>query len=244
MRHLFFICLTLVISASRTYGLSSDEILEKVDQFRAPSKSFTFRLNLKSTREERFSSAELFVRIKDAKKSLIVYTAPPSMKGRVVLMVEDNMWIFIPGTRNPIRISPQQQLMGQVSTADVARVVYHLDYKADSAEEAIVEQEKMLKLNLSAKTQGAAYSAIELFVNPLNYAPIKAEFYALSGRHLKSATYKNYQSILGKSRPTLLEIHDHVQKSDVSLLEYWEIKEADTPDEYFQKSFMERVSRF
>jgi len=232
---LFFVCSTSV-------GLENQDILEKIDQNRAPANTFTFHVKVSSFKDKTSSITELKVRVKDAKKSLVLYTAPIANKGRVLLMVEDNLWIYIPGTRNPIRISPQQQLMGQVSNADVARVVYSLDYHVDSLSKEQLDKNDTLKLTLVAKTKGAAYKSITLWVTADLLTPIKAEFYAISGRHLKTAYYKNYKFILGKMRPMLLEIHDQVQKDSVTILEYTNYSLESTPDIYFQKSYMERFS--
>lgn len=151
------------------------------------------------------------------------------------------MWIYIPGTRNPIRISPQQQIMGRVSNADVARVVYNLDYSTDSIEDDNLDGKNVTKMSLTAKTKGAAYETINLWIEKESFKPIKAEFYTISGRILKTTYYKGYREILGKERPTILEIHDGIKKSEISIMEYSDIKIEDTPDMYFQKTYMERV---
>ena len=94
-------------------------------------------------------------------------------------MIDNNMWIYFPSTRQPIRISPAQQLLGQVSNADVARVVYSIDYKAESVEEDTAGTDKLLKLTLKAKTEGAAYGSIKLWMNKDSYKLNKAEFYTM-----------------------------------------------------------------
>jgi len=228
--------------ASSVIAITPQEILEKIDRSRAPANTFTCKLKVESLKEDSTSKVELLIRVKDAKKSLVVYQSPSSAKGRVLLMVEDNLWVYIPGTSNPIRISPQQQLMGQVSNADVARVVYSLDYQGDSVATETLGNEKTLVLKLSAKTKGAAYKSITLWVKPDSYLPLKAEFYALSGRRLKTAYYKEYKMILGALRPTLLEIHDAVQENSVTTLKYTDFTTDATPEAFYQKSYMERFS--
>lgn len=239
-----FICCLLSVFCFLSSGgaITPREILEKVDEIRAPAKTFAFNLKITLNKADEESEVEFAVRVKDAKKSLIIYKSPPFYKGRVLLMVEDNMWIYIPGTRNPIRISPQQQILGRVSNADVARVVYSLDYNADTVKEDILEGMKAFKISLNAKTKGAAYKNIDLWVERDSYRPIKAEFYALSGMLLKTAFYKGYKEIFGKERPTILEIHDEIKKSEITFMQYINIRVEDTPDAYFQKTYMERLS--
>jgi outer membrane lipoprotein-sorting protein len=234
---LLFICLFPAIA----HAVTPEEILQKVDEIRAPAKTFVFRLKVTVNRNDTDSKAEFLVRVKDARKSLVIYKSPPANKGRVLLFIDNNMWIYIPGTRNPLRISPQQQIMGRVSNADAARVVFSLDYGADSVAEDTLDGQMVLKLSLVAKTTGAAYKSIDLWVENETYQPVKAEFFALSGKLLKTAFYKEYKDILGKKRPTVLEIHDGIRESEVSIMEYSDIRIEDTPDAYYQKTFMDRV---
>ena len=239
-----FSCILFVFSIlpiGVSYAITPQEILQKVDEIRAPANTFVFHLKATVNKDDEESKAEFLVRVKDAHKSLVIYKSPPSNKGRVLLLVENNMWIYIPGTRNPLRISPQQQIIGRVSNADAARVVYSLDYSAESVTEDVLDGQKVLKLILIAKTTGAAYKSINLWVENNTYQPIKAEFFAISGKILKTAYYKEYKEILGKKRPTVLEIHDGIRESEVSIMEYSDMRIEDTPDAYFQKTFMDRV---
>ncbi len=241
MKKVILIISILISIASESYGLTKEEILVKVDEIRAPSKTFVFDLKLIVRKGEEESVCKFLVRVKDSTKSLVLYKSPPSIKGRVLLMVNDNMWIYFPGTNNPIRISPQQQIMGDVSNADVARVVYDLDYKAESMEEDILDGKKFLKMNLAAKTKAVAYKSINLWIEKDSFKPVKGEFFALSGRLLKTVYYERYKDILGKERPTILKVYDSINKSEISIMEYSNIKIEDTPDIYFQKTYMERV---
>lgn len=234
----FVLC---IFPAGVSFAVTPQEILEKVDQIRAPADTFTFHLKVTVNQSDADSKAEFFVRVKDARKSLVIYKYPPANKGRVLLLVEDNMWIYIPGTRNPLRISPQQQIMGRVSNADAARVVFSLDYSADTVSQDVLDGQKVIKMALAAKTAGAAYKNITLWVAAENYQPLKAEFFAVSGKRLKTTYYKGYQNVLGKQRPTVLEIHDGIRESEISVMEYSQIKVEDTPDAYYQKTFMDRV---
>jgi hypothetical protein len=142
-----------------------------------------------------------------------------------------------------MRISPAQQLLGQVSNADVARVVFSLDYKAESAEDDSVGNEKLVKLFLKAKTEGAAYGSIKLWIHRDSDKLYKGEFYTPAGRLLKTIYYKGYRQVLGKERPMVLEVHDAVKKDEITTMEYLSMKIDDTPDNYFQISFMDRAAQ-
>jgi len=237
----FWFLASCFLSLTHASALTPQEILVKVDAIRVPAKTFVFDLKVVINKpDEESDTAELSVRIKDTGKSLVVFKSPPSNKGRVLLMVEDNMWIYIPGTRNPLRISPQQRMMGGVSNADVARTAFSIDYNVESLE----NEGGITKMTLAAKTKGAAYKSIDLWIERETFKPVRAEFFALSGKLLKKAYYKGYKEILGKERPTLLEIHDGIKESEISVMEYSNMKIEDTPDAHFQKTFMERAGQY
>ncbi len=230
--------LFLILMASNTFALSGEEILKKIDQVRAPADTFAFDLKITCKKEGNEDIIQKFtVRVKDADKSLVKFTYPANNKGRLFLMVGNNMWIYIPDTRRPIRISPQQRLLGQISNGDVARVVYSLDYNAT----LLGKEGEYSKLELTAKTKDATYSRILLWTDTENFAPQKAEFYAASGKLLKTALYKSYSMVLGKERPKILEIHDELRKDEYSIMEYSNMKVDDTPKAFFQEAYLKHI---
>jgi outer membrane lipoprotein-sorting protein len=231
-------------AAPKVGKLTPEELLIKADEIRAPGQNFVqdVRVTLKKGNTEAASN-RLVTRVKGYTKSLAIFKEPPTQKDQVLLMLDNNMWMYFPKSRQPIRISPAQQLLGNVSNADVARVVYNVDYKAESVEEDTGGTDKLLKLTLKAKTEGAAYGSIKLWMNKESTKLSKAEFYTLAGRLLKTTYYKGYKQLLGRERPTLLEIHDAVKKDEITTLEYLSMKIEDTPDNYFQRSFMDRASQ-
>ncbi len=238
---LAFICTGGSIAVPEAAALSPAELLEKADLIRAPGKSFVQDVTITSKKGEKEKVNKMSIRVKNFSKSLVIYRYPPSQKGRVILMVDTNMWIYFPGTKKPIRISPAQQLLGQVSNADVARVVYNYDYTAERVENDDSGKEPLQKLFLKSKTKGAAYGSINLWMTKDGSKLVKAEFYTLSERLLKTIYYKGYKEVLGRERPMILEIHDEIRKSEVTIMEYTSMKIDDTPENYFQKTFMQRV---
>lgn len=219
-----------------------EQLLQTIDQIRAPGEAFVFDLKLTAYKGTEASSVNGFtVHVKDSSKSLVKFTAPPANKGRVVLMSGENLWIYIPGTRGALRISPQQRFLGQVAYGDIARVVYSLDYQVDQVTEESVEGARVLRLDLRAKSKGAAHDRIRLQVERETLRPIRAEFLAVSGKLLKVGYYKGYRWVLGENRPMVLEVHDAIRKGEYSTLEYLEMRKEDTPDIFFQRTYLEHV---
>jgi outer membrane lipoprotein-sorting protein len=230
-------------AAPKVGRLTPEELLIKADEIRAPGKNFVQDIRVILKKGNTQTSNRLVTRVKGYTKSLAIFKEPPTQKDQVILMIDNNMWIYFPASRQPIRISPAQQLLGNVSNADVARVIYNIDYKAESVEEDTGGSDKLLKLTLKAKTEGAAYGSIKIWLDKDSYKLNKAEFYTLAGRLLKTIYYKGYKQLLGRERPTFYEIHDAVKKDEITTMEYLSMKIEDTPDNYFQRSFMDRASQ-
>lgn len=217
-------------------------ILAAVDAIRAPGDDFGFSLKVESTRADGDTRDFGFaVRVKDKIKSLVTYVSPPTADGKRLLLVGQDMWIYVPGTRRAIRISPQQQLLGQVSNADVARVVYSVDYTADTVAPQRGPDGDGYRLTLKAKDNASPYQRIELVVGKPDYRPLQAEFYAPSGRLLKTIYYQDYRSVAGKLRPLRLVAEDAINKAERTVMTYSELRQLDTPDEYFQKDYLPRL---
>ena len=223
-------------SGTVAFAASPAEMLQAVDGVRAPGPTFTFDLKLTYSRPPRASVVQKFeVAVKEGSKSLARFTSPEEVRGRVLLMVGQDMWMYVPAVNQPIRVSARQRLLGSVSNADVARVVYSYDYDATLLGTENVPPVMCHKLELKPKTPAAAYGRIVLWAEVRTKQPVQAQFYATTGKLLKTAFYKDYQPVLGKDRPMLVEIRDDIRDGEVSKLEYSNLRIASKPDSYFTK---------
>ena len=215
-------------------------LLQRVDAVRAPDSAFTFKVAVITPDGD---ALKLSVRVSDQVNSLVRYLAPPRSAGRSLLFVERNMWVYVPGTRRVLRISPQQRMLGGVASADVARVVYSHDYALDAVEELPqAGGERRRRLLLSGRSRGAAYGRITLVAAGEDARPIRASFFASSGRrHLKTAYFEGYREVLGRSRPTVLRVIDHMNADEETLIEYSDFALEDTPAAWFQPAYLKRL---
>nr|VFJ45923.1 MAG: outer membrane lipoprotein-sorting protein [Candidatus Kentron sp. FM]VFJ46020.1 MAG: outer membrane lipoprotein-sorting protein [Candidatus Kentron sp. FM]VFK07051.1 MAG: outer membrane lipoprotein-sorting protein [Candidatus Kentron sp. FM] len=216
-------------------------VLDEVDAIRAPGDDFGFSLEVTHIRPNKDDlHYEFDVRVKNRTKSLVKYTAPLTARGKLLLMLEKNMWIYIPGTRRAIRISPQQQLLGQVSNADVARVVYSIDYRAEAMAEETWRDTDAYRVTLKP-LGNSPYGGIELFAAKSDCRPLQAAFYTLSGRLLKTISYHDYRDTAGRARPMRLEVEDAIKEGERTVMRYKDLQIVDTPDSWFQKNYLPRL---
>ena len=106
-----------------------------------------------------------------------------------------------------------------------------------------IDGEKMHVLELTAAERGVTYGKVLYWVRQSNNWPHKAEFYSLSDRLLKVCRYEKFQSLGGRTRPTLLIMEDSLRKGDVSTLRYSQMSEKDLPDRVFTKQYMDKLNR-
>jgi hypothetical protein len=78
-------------------------------------------------------------------------------------------------------------------------------------------------------------------VNQANNRPFRAEFYSVSNRLLKTASYENFKPMLGNTRPTRLVFQDALRKGEQSVLEYGDMRARDLPDRVFTKEYLRRL---
>ena len=215
-------------------------LLEKMDTVRAPADDFTFTAAITGPDGNRL---KLSVRVNGRVKSLVRYLEPPRSAGRSLLFIEQNMWVYVPGTRQVLRISPQQRVLGGVASADIARTVYSLDYDLESVEELPNEDgDRRRRLVLSRRSKGGAYARIAVTAGGEEARPLRAEFFASSGaRHLKTAWFEGYREVLGRRRPTVLRVIDHVRGDRETVLEYSGFTLEATPDAWFQPAYLKRL---
>jgi hypothetical protein len=128
---------------------------------------------------------------------------PLRSKGTKLLQVEHNMWLTRPGLSKPIPISPRQRMSGQASNGDIAATNYAADYEAKLLSEEKVDGEICYVLDLTARHKRTTYDKIRYWVSVAREVGVKAEFYSLSGKLLKTALFKYDNNIQfdGKSIP-------------------------------------------
>lgn len=221
---------------SGVYALDADKVVYKADEGRMPPGLVVFTSSVKDlengseVRETRFR-----VHNKSREKSLVETIYPERQKGRKLLMDNENLWFSTPDVKRPVKVSMQQRLTGEVANGDLARTNFSGDYSAKLVGKETVNGKEVLRLALKAKRSGVTYSKIDYWVRDGDYIPIKAIFYAVSGKPLKSAQYTDIRNMLGKNVITKTVFTDALDKGRKSILVYSNHNFADVPDSFFSK---------
>jgi len=216
---------------------SPQKILEEADQYRAGWDSFVMAIritNFKGDKQEGESQYEVYQR---RTKSFVKFLNPRE-KGRSLLMLEDDLWIYMPSTSRPIRITPMQRLTGNVSNGDVARTDYAGDYDAALLGEEQVDGKTCYVLELKARRRGATYPKIHYWVAKSDFSPSKADFFLTSGKNHKSVHYDSFAIFQGRRLLTRMTFYDNIRKGEKSIMEYQRYSPREIPEKYFNKDAM------
>ena len=220
---------------------ASRMILNKIDAFRIPFRDFLIQTIITSYEHGKIKETAVFdAYISGTEKSLVI-AKQYKTKDMKILYVNEKMWIHLPHTHRPIRITPIQRLMGEASNGDVARAGFGEDYSAELVGTETIQGVPCQKILLIAKRSSATYHRILLFVRETDYRPVKAYFYLLSGKHFKTAYYESFRPVGNKQILEKMIIYDALRSWKKTIFEYVKIEEKKIPVKYFNKNYLIHV---
>jgi outer membrane lipoprotein-sorting protein len=239
------VTLALLLLASRGYAatITSTEaqaLLQRSDLARNGWESYSVRVKITTFEAGKPNEEHLYqVSQKGMEKSHVEFLSPRE-KGQFLLMLRDDMWIYLPDTRRPIRITPQERLTGDASNGDVARTNFAADYDAAYLRDEPAAGVDCHVLELTAKRKGATYRRIEYWIRARDARPVKADFYVMSGKQIKSATFDEYVTVQGKTLLRKMTISDQVRRTSHSVLEFSGFAPREFPDKLFSRDRLDR----
>jgi outer membrane lipoprotein-sorting protein len=230
----------LVCHAASASVPDATELLKRSDTYRNGWPSFVIRVKITNYESGKPDEERLYeVSQKGTDKTYVEFMTPRE-KGRHLLMLADDMWVYLPDTSRPVRITPLERLSGDASNGDVARTNYAVDYNPVYVRTEKQGDEQCHVLELTAKRKGATYQKIVYWVRADDARPVKAEFYLTSGKHIKSATFDQYASSGGKMLLRRLTLYDEIRHNSHSVLDYSNAIPRTLPDKLFYQGRTER----
>lgn len=239
----------LMVAGSVVAAPDAQDLLARSDAIRNPGQPFRVTVTLTEFDkgvQAGTTSLVSFARTLDAGgqfATLMRFTQPARDAGKVMLKNGGDLWFYDPSTKSALRIAPQQRLLGQASNGDVVTVNFARDYTASiAAEETVTDGERRSrsahKLLLRPSGADATYGSIELWTDAQTQAPIKARFFADSGRLLKTAFYRKFQQQLGAERPTETVIIDGLDPKSVTIVQLSDFAARRIPPHWFQRDHL------
>jgi outer membrane lipoprotein-sorting protein len=222
-------------------AVNADTLLKKSDTYRNGWPSYSLRVKITNYAAGKSDEEKLYeVSQKGTDRTYVEFMSPRE-KGRHLLMLGDDMWVYLPDTSRPVRITPLERLSGDASNGDVARTNFAVDYSPVYLRTEKVGNEECYVLELIAKRKGATYQRILYWLRVQDARPVRAEFYLTSGKHIKSATFDEYAPSNGKMLLRRFTLYDEIRHNSHSVLEYSNSAPRDLPDKLFYQG---RADRF
>jgi outer membrane lipoprotein-sorting protein len=233
---------------SQTAPSSGDEalarsIVEKADQVRFPTEGYQLDVEITAKKhgQQTEPSRKFQILSKGNENTIVRATEPASERGQILLMKGRDLWMYLPSVSQPVRLSLQQRLTGQVANGDLARANFTGDYNPKLLRSETIDGENYHVLELTAVDKGVTYQKVVYWVKQSNSWPHKAEFYSLSNRLLKTCKYEKFQTMVGKLRPARLVMEDALRQGEQSILDYSDMKLRDLPEKTFTKEYLRRL---
>jgi outer membrane lipoprotein-sorting protein len=237
-----FVFACVAVSRAATLATPDAEaVLKRSDGYRNGWPSYVLHVKITNFESNKADEEKLYeVSQKGTEKTYVEFMSPRE-KGQHLLMLGDDMWVYLPDTSRPIRITPLERLSGDASNGDVARTNYAADYSPVYVRTEKAGGDDCYVLNLTARRKGATYQRILYWVRVQDNRPVKAEFYLTSGKLIKSATFDDFLSVGGRAQLRRMTLYDEIRHNSRSVLEYSGIAPRDLPDKLFYQG---RTDRF
>ena len=220
---LTLIALSLLI-APEARAITAREIIEKSEEaIRGNTQVGIFEITVKTrrwTRTMRMKSYE----IRKAKKSFAEIYEPKKDAGNRFLLIEKNMWHYVPKLQQTVKISPSMMLqswMGSDFTNDdiVKESSIVDDYTHAIIGKETVDGQRCYKIELSPKPDAAVvWGKILYYARESDYLPVREEFYNEHNVLKKVMTCSNFKMMHDRLIPTHYKMQTVKKKNRYTLM--------------------------
>jgi hypothetical protein len=157
-------------------------------------------------------------------------------KGTKLLMVDNDMWVFMPSAAKPIRVSARQRLTGNAVYGDVVRLQFVGNYKAEMGKPDHFQGRSAIVLILTAiDGRPVTYDRIEYWIDSATHSPLKALYESADGKILREGYFDTFRTVFGVKRPSHFRLVDHLEPSHVTTIVFSGEKRVKLPDLLFER---------
>lgn len=231
---LFSVILILPVTGSE---LTGERILEKMED-NMYARTLIYDGKMTITKGER-----TFVKTFRAwgigdERAFVKFTNREDM-GVKYLKIEDELWIAEEG--DVVKVSGhllKRSIMGSDFSFEDMMESHELSeiYEVSITGEEKIEEVDCHILTLKSDKEDAPYAKQKIWVGNKDFIPYRFEYFALSGRLMKSALVLKTEKIDNKNYPVKMKMVDELRKDSSTLFEMENIKlNVDIPDEIFSR---------
>ena len=220
---------------------TGEEILDRIDQnMSSDTRHVVSKMVIYGTRATRTIEAESWS--VGNEKAYTEYLAPAREKGTKMLKLDDQLWIYSPGTDRTIQISGHM-LRQSVMGSDLSYEDMMDDPELRSKYDAVVTGSEEINgtscwiVEMHANAPDVAYQMRKVWVDKTRYLPLKEELYAKSGTLLKKTELLDIRKIGNRWYPGKIVFKDMLKKGDGTEFIVEEINfNVDAPEHLLSKA--------
>jgi outer membrane lipoprotein-sorting protein len=211
---LFAVGLTL-LGAGTVSAITAEEILREMESNRVHR---TERAEGSMIITDRFGSrTKTFTLYAEGAERMLIEFTNPEERGQKIMRLEDEIYLYFPDAEEVIRLQGsalKESVMGSdFSYEDMTGERELLDlYRARLLDTVVEGGRRLYVLELEARERGVAYPRQKIWVDAERLVPVRAEYYALSNRLLKSLEVLEVIQLAGKNVPSRLIMRDEMKK--------------------------------
>lgn len=179
---------------------TADELVRRYDEVMSPGASDALMTMIAHRQDGTTRTYRMRALKADTDKLRMWFLEPASAKGQEMLRVGDNLWVYMPDLKRALRLASRESFQGgDFNNGDILRVNYRADY---TAKLVASEDDHLWALDLASKSEEASYDRIKLWMSRDKRLPVRAEYYAASGKLLRSAAFDDVKTLRGVEAPT------------------------------------------
>lgn len=182
----------------------------------------------------------------DGDKSLIIFDAPPDVKGSALLSYthkvgDDDQWLYLPALKRVKRIASSNKsgsFMGSefafedIASQEVEKYTYR--YLRDE----VYEGQECFVIERLPTDKNSGYTRQIVWLDKAEYRVLKTDYYDRKNSALKSLVFRGYQKYLNKYwRPAQMQMVNHQnEKSTILNWSNYQFRTGLTAAEFSQES--------
>lgn len=194
----------------------ANTILQKVDENMASeNRVFESTMIVHGRRQSREIQSKTYS-VGDS-KAFTEYLSPAREAGTKMLKLDDQLWIYSPGTDRTIQLSGhmlRQSVMGSdLSYEDMMdnRTLTDI-YQAEVLETTQLHERPVYVLELTAIVDDVNYASRKMWIDSERFVPLKEELFAKSGQLLKRTELSDVERIQGRWFPKTIRYKDMLKQ--------------------------------
>ncbi len=216
-------------------------ILEKAEVIRNPTGDYTVEVELADTKDGKTDKRNYETLVKGRDKALVKFITPRSESGTRVLMSGPDMYVFVPTSAKPVRISANQKLTGNAAYGDIARLSFIGNYSAKykALEKVGGKDSHVLELD-SIPDRPVTYDKIEYWVDAKTMRPVKVVYMTQSGKAIREGTFEDFGDVFGLERPRTFILKNLLKSGHLTKLKFKNPQQKSFPALMFEKQNLGR----